>query len=74
MGTVYGLPLDDLPDGWQPVEAIVVVKCLKPENEDCAYGLVARVSGDLTTWEAEGMAHWLTQVTRGDLDDHDEEG
>lgn len=71
MAEVFGLEVVDLPEGWQPVEALVVVKCLKPESSDdeCPYGLVARASHGLTTWEGEGMALWLSRVLRGDYND-----
>lgn len=74
MADVYGLALEDLPEGWQPVEAIVAIKCLKPEDDGCPYGLVARATSGITTWEAEGMAAWLGRVARGDFDDGDAEG
>lgn len=71
---VYGLALTDIPKGWQPVEALVVVKALKPENDECPYGLVARATSGITTWEAEGMAAWLGRVSRGDYGDDSSEG
>lgn len=62
MAEVLGMEIPDLPEGWQPVEAIVIVKCLRPPVEDAednfAYGLASRLTDGMSTWEAAGMAEW----------------
>lgn len=53
--TIFGLePVDDLPDGWTPLEAIVAVKCLD-EGGDVAVHTTATAA--LNSWEALGMVN-----------------
>lgn len=51
--TVFGLDLEEqLPDGWQPLEVIAIVKCL---DGDGVVRLCSRYSTSLNGWEALGM-------------------
>jgi hypothetical protein len=59
MAEVFGLPVDDLPDGWQPLEAIVIVKCIRPDATDMPYALCTRRTDGMTPWETAGMAEWV---------------
>jgi hypothetical protein len=59
MATVLGLEVPDLPDGWQPVEAVTVIKCLVPPEADDGgypYRMVLRVTSGLGVAEVAGMA------------------
>lgn len=53
-----GLSVDELPEGWQPVEALVIAKCLLPEGHESGYpyGVVALPSPGLAPWDVAGMA------------------
>ncbi|HLT60887.1 MAG TPA: hypothetical protein VK020_06815 [Microlunatus sp.] len=66
MAQVFGLPIDDLPDGWEPVEALVIVKCLRPEEDGYPYGLTALATDGLSVWEAEGMLRWAARTNNRD--------
>jgi hypothetical protein len=65
---VFGLQIGDLPEDWQPVEVLVVVKCLRPEGDAFPYGLAARASQSLSNWEGEGMANWAARAMVRDID------
>jgi len=69
MADIFGLPVEDLPDGWQPVEAILIIKCLKPNGSEFPYGLCARITDGMSTWEAAGMASWAVQNALAQLAD-----
>ncbi|GAA4082859.1 hypothetical protein [Actinomadura miaoliensis] len=69
MAELYGLQVEDLPEGWEPVEAVCVVKCLRPEDADFPYGLIAVATGGLSTWEAEGMLSWAARNADGTEDE-----
>lgn len=59
MAEALGLDIGELPEGWQPVEVLVLAKCLVPEGTadgGFPYRMSARSSGGLSTWEAAGMA------------------
>jgi hypothetical protein len=62
-----------MPDGRQPVEVLVVAKCLRPEGGRIPYGLWAGATKSLSSWEGEGMALWAARVISGrNLDEEDE--
>ncbi len=65
MTEVFGVELPDLePELGMPVEVLVIIKCLKAEDDnsgDCSYRLVTRSSG-ISTWEAYGMAAWVQKI------------
>lgn len=55
---LFGVDTDDLPDGWSPVEAIAVVRCVdlsQDEGGPAASKLAVRATHNLTIWEALGM-------------------
>lgn len=53
--TIFGLePVDGLPEGWTPLEAIVAVKCLDEEGEVAIH---TTATAALNSWEALGMLH-----------------
>lgn len=52
MTEVFGLPIQPLPEGWQPLEACVVVKLLDGKG---AVALATRYTDSLNLWEALGM-------------------
>lgn len=56
---MYGLELSDLPEDFQPLEAVVLVKCLTPDG----VRLVARYTEGLYLWDVAGMASYLTTMT-----------
>lgn len=57
---LFGLRFEDLPEGVQPVEAVIIVKCLHDdEKSDYPYLLVSRVTDGLSVWEALGMSEWM---------------
>lgn len=49
---IYGLTSDPLPDGWTPLSAVAIVKCL---DRDGTVRLCSRYTDSLNTWEALGM-------------------
>jgi hypothetical protein len=60
---IYGLEIkEDLPEGWQPVDVAVIIKCLVPpesvdaEGTDFPYRMTFRCSEGLSVWEVAGMA------------------
>lgn len=60
---VLGMSIKPLPDGWRPLNTIMVIECLKMDVEDIGadsfpYGLVCRATEGLSLWSAEGMANW----------------
>jgi hypothetical protein len=61
MAEVFGLPVGDLPDGWQVVDLIVVAKCVRPDAhpDDNPYALLTRRTDGMTPWETAGMADWV---------------
>jgi hypothetical protein len=67
MAQAFGLDVGELPDGWQPVEALVIVKCLIPDDstsKQFPYRLSLRASDGLSMWEAAGML----RVNAADVD------
>jgi hypothetical protein len=51
--SIYGLPAGPLPEGWQAMEAITMVKCLVPDGT-LAYQWVMRSTGNLHIIEGIG--------------------
>lgn len=61
MADVFGVEvpdLDELDTGFQPLEAIVIMKGFSPEGE---IHLVIANSEGITPWEKIGMAHMLKE-------------
>lgn len=59
---VFGLEIAELPQGWTPLEAIVIVTCLNEEGETTA---VIRSTEGMMPWEMLGLVEvakheWLT--------------
>jgi hypothetical protein len=63
MAEVYGLAIDDLPEDWQPIEAVVLVKCIRPDADGNPYVLASRRTDGVTPWEIAGMAECLRHLT-----------
>ena len=58
MAEIFGLEVGDLPDGWQPVEALCIVRCVhfgEDEGGTAAQKLSMRATEGLTVWEVLGM-------------------
>ncbi len=59
MTAVFGLEVDDLPAGWQPVNAIIITECIDLSDEadsgSAMHRLSTRSTPDLTVWSAIGM-------------------
>jgi hypothetical protein len=58
MATVFGLDIGELPEGWQPVEAVCIVRCVAFGEEasgTAAQKLSMRATEGLTCWEVLGM-------------------
>lgn len=58
MAEVFGLDVGDLPDGWQPVEALCIVSCVAFNDDEggtAARKLSIRATEGLTVWEVIGM-------------------
>jgi hypothetical protein len=49
---IYGLEAEEMPDGWTPLEAVAILKCLD-ETGDVA--LLLRSTEALRVWDAVGM-------------------
>lgn len=49
---IFGLASDAMPEGWVPLEAVCVVKCL---DEDGETALLVRTTEGLRVWDATGM-------------------
>ena len=72
---VFGVGLPDLPEGWQPVEVLAIVKCLLPEGEHAgSYALATRYSEGLAPWDVAGMLHSSTLNNNMDLVEGAERG
>jgi hypothetical protein len=55
---VFGLEVGELPEGWQPVEALCIVRCVAfadDEGGTAAQKLSMRATEGLTIWEVMGM-------------------
>lgn len=61
MPDVFGVRLEELPEGISPIEALVVVKAL---DEDGDLTFYSRCSDGLSTWEAIGMLITTTDQLR----------
>jgi hypothetical protein len=51
---VLGLPIDELPEGWTALEAIVLTKCLDDTGEVC---WTSRTTPGLNDMEVLGLLH-----------------
>lgn len=56
--------VQDLPEGWVPLEVISVVKCLDEKGDP---GIAVRQSGNITAWEAVGMMTAAMDIARDAL-------
>lgn len=61
---VYGLGLDPMPEGWTPLEAFVVLKCL---DEDGHVALWTQSTEGVMSWDAVGMLTAALDTQRDDL-------
>lgn len=69
MAEVFGLQADDLPEGWQAVDAVVIVKCIRPDGSDFPYAMCSRMTDGMTPWETAGMADWVRVNALADISD-----
>ncbi len=74
---IFGLEAEPMPDGWTPLEAVVVMKCLDETGE---VALLTRSTEALRSWDAVGMLTAALDTQRDDVranfisdDDEDEE-
>lgn len=55
----FGLEVDDLPEGWQPINVIAITECIDLSDESDSgpgmHRLSTRSSSDLNVWSAIGM-------------------
>lgn len=58
---IFGLSFDELPDDWQAIDAVMLVKAIKPDGTEFPYRIALRVTEGLTTWEMIGMIECLRQ-------------
>lgn len=64
-GSIFGLLTNGvLPDGWMPVEAVAVIKCLDTQGEP---RLLVVATATLNQWEAVGMLTGALDNVRDDL-------
>lgn len=59
--SVYGLEIEEMPEGWTPLEACVVLKCLDDEGE---VALATRQTDALRVWDVVGMLEAALEVQR----------
>ena len=57
---------DDIPEGWTPLEAVVVIKCLGGGGD---VALHETATHSVSTWEVAGMLLWALDGSRDDLRD-----
>ena len=70
MDLIAGLEFtDDLPEGAQPLSAVV---CIKALDETGKVTYFIRATDDVTTVEALGMAQWMRLSMESDLLDGDD--
>lgn len=62
--SIYGLEAEAMPDGWTPLEAFAVVKCL---DEDGDVALLARSTDGVRAWDAVGMLTAALDTQRDQL-------
>lgn len=57
MAEVFGLDIGELPEGWRPLEALVIVRCVALDEEGGAGAqkLAFRHTPGLPSWEALGI-------------------
>ena len=60
--SVYGLDAADLPDGYTPLEAFTIVKCLDDEGR---VTVVQRATDGVHVWDSIG---WLTMALDAERD------
>ena len=61
---ICGLTVRPLPEGWTPLEAVAVVKCL---DQDGRTALVVRATDGLCTWDRIGMLRAAVVTNEADL-------
>lgn len=62
--SVFGVDVDELPEKWQALEVVVLVKSLDSTG---GVSLCLRYSDNLSTWEAIGMLRLAEAVAKKDL-------
>lgn len=60
---VYGLDVQEIPDGATPIEALVVLKALDENGHVCLY---RRATDGLVPWETVGILQVLLDAARED--------
>lgn len=75
MSTIYSLDLEPMPEGWTPLEAFAVIKCL---DEDGEVALLTRSTEGIRSWDAVGMLTAALDIQRdmlrcGFIEDDEEE-
>ena len=63
---VFGLEVEDMPEGWTPLETFVILKCL---DEDGDVALLTRSTEPVRSWDAVGMLTAALDVQRHRLRD-----
>jgi hypothetical protein len=80
MADVYGVQMEDLPDGWQALDAMVIVKCIDASGDPnlSMQRLAMRSSDGVSSWEGVGMLTCYADELRKqflgstlDIDDED---
>ena len=66
MSDVYGLEAEPMPEGWTPLEAFTVLKCL---DEDGDVALLTRSTDGVRSWDAVGMLTAALDIQRARLRD-----
>lgn len=69
--SVLGMDLSaGLPRGAIPVSAVVVVRCLMPENEEHGHDMLWwAATGGLASWEISGMCNFVQHGIKSDWTD-----
>jgi hypothetical protein len=68
MAKVFGLEIEDLPDDVTALEAVMVFKVMRTdEDATFPYSLIARCTDGISIWEAEGMSRFWVISTEDQL-------
>jgi len=63
--TVFGLPIETgLPEGWLPLEAVVLVKCIDADGDSC---WINRKTENLNSMEQLGMLNAALLMAQQDI-------
>lgn len=64
MAQLLNIDMPDLPEGYVPVEAVAVIKCLDDQGN---LTIAVRTSSGVMAWEAVGMLISASDMARADL-------